>query len=71
MQVSLGVSFHNEESFVEAVGSLRFAADNSSSITRTGRIDQDGSLYVQHDDPNVVPDSVKERRDDEIGVVDR
>jgi len=73
VRVSLGLSFHDKESLVEAVGSLRFAADHSNSIAGTESIDHDGSLRIGHDDPNPLPETVNvngERRDDESGRSD-
>jgi len=70
VRVSLGLSFHNEESFVEAVGSLQFATNNPNPIPGTGSMDQDGSLYIGYDDPNPLSDMYQERRDDESGRSD-
>lgn len=67
VRVSLGLSFHNKESLVEAVGSLRFALDDPNPIPAgTGSIDHDGSLY--NDDPN--PNINQQMRDDESGGSD-
>ena len=62
MRVSLGLSFHDQESLEEAVGSLQFAAN---PISEAGSIDQD--------DLNPLPvtgNINQERRDDEIGGSD-
>ena len=50
MRVSLGLSFQDEKSLVEAVGSLRFAADNVNTISGIGGEDEDGSVHI-HDSP--------------------
>jgi len=78
VRVSLGLSFHDKESFDEAVGSLQFAAN---PISEVGSIDQDGSSHIGNDDDlNPLPvmgDINQERRDneidgsDDIQVVDR
>jgi len=76
VRVSLGLSFHDKESLVEAVGSLQFAAN---PIPEAGSIDQDRSSHIGYDnDLNPVPvmgNINQERRDDEIGgiiqIVDR
>ena len=71
MRVSLGLSFHDEESLVEAVGSLQFAAN---PIPEAGSIDQDRNSHIEHeDDLNPLPvmgNINQERRDDEIGGSD-
>ena len=38
VRVSMGLSFHDENSMVEAAGSLHFAADNSNSTFETESI---------------------------------
>jgi hypothetical protein len=76
------LSFHDEPSLVEAVESLRFAADDPNPIPRTGSISEDGSLRIKPQDSNAILElemiSIREeRRDDDIGgsddiqVVDR
>ena len=57
----MGLSFHDEPSLVEAVGSLRFEAAGSISL--------DGSLHTGPHDPNAIPEmiSTEERRDDDMG----
>jgi hypothetical protein len=75
----MGLSFHDEPSLVEAVGSLRFEAADSNPIPGTGSISLDGSLRTEPHDPNAIPEmmSIEERRDDIIGggddiqIVDR
>jgi len=71
VRVSLGLSFHDKESLVEAVGSLQFAAN---PIPEAGSIDQDRSAHIGHDDdlnPLPVMGNInQERRDDEIGGSD-
>ena len=64
----MGLSFHNQPSLVEAVGSLRFEAADPNPIPGTGSISLDGSLRTPHD-PNAIPEmtSIEERRDDDIG----
>ena len=73
MRVSLGLSFHDKESLVEAVSSLQFAADDPP-IPEAGSIDQDRSSHIGHDDdlnPLPVMGNInQERRDDEIGGSD-
>ena len=58
----MGLSFHDEPSLVEAVGSLRFDA-----MPRTGSLD--GSLRTGPHDPYAIPEmiSIEEGRDDDIG----
>ena len=34
----MGLSFHDEDSLVDRVGSLRFASTDSNSITETGSV---------------------------------
>jgi len=51
VRVSLGLSFHDEESLVEAVGSLRFAAEDPTPILGTGSIN--GSLHAGHEFPEI------------------
>ena len=36
MRVSIGLSFHDDNSFVDGVGSLRFAPTHSNPILETG-----------------------------------
>ena len=51
--MSMGVSFNDEPSLVEAVGSLRFnAVYDTNPNLGTGSISQDGSLGIGLDDPN-------------------
>ena len=63
------LSFHDEPSLVEAVGSLRFEDANSNPIPGTGSISLDGTLRTGPHDPNAIPEmtSIEERRDDDIG----
>ena len=65
----MGLSFDDESSFVEAVGSLQFnAVDDPNSILGTGSIGRDGSLCIGLDDQNAGPDMEnisQERRDDD------
>jgi len=71
VRVSLGLSFHDKESLVEAVGSLQFAAN---PIPEAEGIDQDRSSHIGHDNdlhPLPVMGNInQERRDDEIGRSD-
>ena len=71
VRVSLGLSFHDKESFVEGVGSLQLALDDPNPIPEAGSIDQDRSLHIGHDDelnPLPVMGNInQERKDDEIG----
>ena len=70
----MGLSFHDDPSLVEAVGSLRFnAVDDPKSDLGTGSISQDKSLCVGLDDPNAGVEMVnisQERGDDDIGKSD-
>jgi len=68
VRVSLGLSFHNEESLVEAVGSLHFATDRPNSILEIESMDQDG--HIGHDDSNPLSDMYQERRNDQSGGSD-
>ena len=69
--MSLGLSFHDKESLVEAVDSLQFAAN---PIPEAGSIDQGRSSHIGDDDdldPLPVMGNInQERRDDEIGGSD-
>ena len=64
----MGLSFHDQPSLVEAVGSLRFEAANPNPIPGMGSISLDGSLRTGPHDPYAIPEmvSVEERRDDDI-----
>ena len=64
--MSLGLSFHDDESLVEAIGSLQFATDNPNLIQRTGSMDQNDSLQIGDDHLNPLSDMDQERRDEEI-----
>ena len=71
----MGLSFHDQPSLVEAVGSLRFnAVDDPNPNLGTGNISQDGSLDIGLDDPaNAGLEMVnisQERGDDDIGESD-
>ena len=78
----MGLSFHDQPSLVEAVGSLRFnAVDDPNPNLGTGSISQDGSLGIGLDNPNEgqkMVNNSQERGDDadidgsdEIQMVDR
>ena len=79
MRVSLGLSFHDEPSLVEAVSSLQFAADYPNSIVGMGSLNEDGNSGIEPDDLNAnleIVDISQERRDnddgsDEIQMIDR
>ena len=59
MRVSLGLSFHDEPSLVESVGSLRFnAVDDPNPNLGTENVNQDGSLGIGLDDLNAGQDIV-------------
>ena len=71
----MGLSFHDEPSLVEAVGSLRFnVVDDPNPNLGTGSIIQDGSLCIGLDDLNAGAEMVnisRERGDDaDIGESD-
>ena len=72
----MGLSFHDEPSFVEAVSSLRFKeVDDPNPILGTGNnISQDGSLGIGLDNLNegqeIVNVSQEKRDDAEIGGYD-
>ena len=74
VRVSMGVSFHDQPSLVEAVGSLRFnAVDDPNPNLGTGTISQDGSLGIGLDGLNVgleVVNTNQERGDDGVGGSD-
>ena len=77
MRVSLGLSFHDETFFEEALNnSLQFnvSVDDPNPILGTGPcISRDGSLRIGLDDPNACPkivDSTSKGRGDEIGGSD-
>jgi hypothetical protein len=64
----MGLSFHDEPSLVEAVGSLRFEAAEPNPVPGTGSISLDGSLRTGPHDSNAIPEmiSIEEGRDDDI-----
>ena len=71
MRVSIGLSFHDESSLVEVVGSLQFnTADNPNQVLGMGSISQDGSFRIGLDDPNAGPEIVGIGQDDDIGSGD-
>jgi hypothetical protein len=63
------LSFQDELSLVESVGSLRFEAANPNAVPGTRSISLDGSLRAGPHHPNAIPKitSIEERRDDNIG----
>ena len=65
----MGLSFHDEPSSVEAVGSLRFGTADPDAISGTGSISLDRSLCTGPHDPNAILEmiSIEERREDDIG----
>jgi hypothetical protein len=64
----MGLSFHDEPSLVEAVGSLKFETADPNPIPGTGSISLDGSLRTGPHDPNAIPGTISiEERDDDIG----
>jgi hypothetical protein len=65
----MGLSFQDELSLVESVGSLRFEAANPNAVPGTRSISLDRSLCAGPHHPNAIPEmtSIKERRDDNIG----
>ena len=69
MRVSLGLSFHDKESLVEAVSSF-----GHNPILEAGGIYQDRSVHIGHDDdlnPLPVMGNInQEGRDDETGRSD-
>ena len=69
MRVSAGLSFHDEPSLVEAVGSLRFEAADLNPFPGTGSISLDGSLRTGPHGPNAMPEmiNIEEKRDDDMG----
>jgi hypothetical protein len=75
----MGLSFHDEPSLVEAIGSLQFAADHPNSIGKMGSLSEDWNFDIEPDDLDASVEMVninQERRDndngsDEIQVVDR
>ena len=71
----MGLSFHDETSFIETVSSLQFnVVDDPNPILGTENcISRDGSLHIGVDDPNADLEMVninQERRDDDIGGSD-
>jgi hypothetical protein len=74
----MGLSFHDEPSLAEAVGSLRFGGVDLNPIPEMGSISLDGSLpRIGPHDPDAIPDlemitigDSEERRDDDIGGSD-
>ena len=50
----MGLSFHDQESLAEAVGSLQFAVDNPNPVPGTGCISDDGHLRVRPIDPDPI-----------------
>ena len=73
------LSFQDEPSLVEAVGSLQFAADHPNPNVGMGSLSEDENLGIELDDLNANLEMVnisQERRDnddgsDEIQMVDR
>ena len=65
----MGLSFHDEPSLVEAVGSLKFEAADPNAMPGTGSISLGRSLRTGPHDPNAIPEmiSIEERRDNDIG----
>ena len=61
VRVSLGLSFHNNESLGEAVGSLHFAADVPNPILSTGSINEDGSWHLEHDENSEIDEEESRR----------
>ena len=67
----MGLSFHDEPSLVEAVGSLEY--DDLHSIPTIESISEDGNLRIEPHDPTAEPGMInieEERRDDDIGRSD-
>jgi hypothetical protein len=67
----MGLSFHDEPSLVETVGSLQFAVDHSDPILGMGSLDEDGDLGIEPDDLSANLEMVninQERRDDDDRV---
>jgi hypothetical protein len=50
----MGLSFHDEPSLEEAVGSLIFEAADPNAVPGTGSISLDGSLRAGPHDPNAI-----------------
>jgi len=79
VRVSMGLSFRDEPSLVEAVGSLQFAAYHPNPIGGMGSLSEDGNSGIEPDDLNAsleMVDISQKRRDnddgsDEIQMVDR
>ena len=67
----MGLSFHDEPSLVQAIGSLRFEAADPNPIPGTGSVSLDGSLRAGPHDPNVIPEMTSIEESDEIQIVDR
>ena len=66
----MGLSFDDEPSLVEAVGSLQFRAADPNPIPRMGStISQDGILSIGSQDVDAIPD-VEMKSDDDIGGSD-
>ena len=65
----MGLSFHDEPSLVEAIGSLKFEAADPNAMPGTGGISLDGSLRTGPPDLNAIPEmiSIEERRKNDIG----
>jgi hypothetical protein len=59
----MGLSFHDKPSLVEAIGSLRFAANDPNPTT--GSISEDGSLRIGPDDLNAMPEVEMIRMEEE------
>jgi hypothetical protein len=72
----MGLSFHDDTSLVEAVGSLHFAVDKPNAVTGTGMrsISQDGSWDIEPDNLDAIPglpvvNMSQKRRDDDIDEI--
>jgi hypothetical protein len=67
----MGLSFQDELSLVESVGSLRFEVADPNAVLETRSISLDGSLHAGPHHPNAILEmtSIEERRDDNIQIV--
>ena len=67
----MGLSFHDQPSLVEAVGSLRFnAVEDPSPNLGTGSIGQDEGLHTGLDDPNASQEmaNISQERGDDANI---
>ncbi|KAF8797632.1 hypothetical protein BYT27DRAFT_7247044 [Phlegmacium glaucopus] len=75
VRVSMGLSFHDQESMIESsIGSLHFVANNPNSISETedaGIVNRDDDIVNRDDDIVNRDDDIGVQQSDDIEMVDR